>query len=265
MGRFQDKVMIVTGAARGIGKVVALKAAKEGAKLVLADINEEVGIKTLEEIKSVTQDVEFIFTNLANAENCKAVVDKAVERFGGVDILVNNAGVGGKSGAVHTLDEESFRKILDINLMVPYYFSHYTVGQMLKQNRGGAIVNVSSLTALKGCQGNCAYTVSKSAVNGLTMTMALDYASNKIRVNAVCPSTVNTDMYRESLEQVKEKVKELEAMGIEVPESVKKLFANQNFVIEPEDIANVILYLASSEANNITGSFVPVDGGISSF
>ena len=85
MGRFQDKVMIVTGAAREIGKVVALKTSEEGAKLVLADVNEEVGRETLEEIKNITQDVEFIFTNLANAENCKAVVNKTVERFGGVD------------------------------------------------------------------------------------------------------------------------------------------------------------------------------------
>lgn len=265
MGRFQDKVMIVTGAAKGIGKVVALKAAEEGAKLILADVNEKVGKETLEEIRNITKDVEFIFTNLANADNCKAVVDKAVERFGGVDILINNAGIRGITGAVHTLDEKSFREVLDINLMVPYYFSHYTVNQMLKQNRGGAIVNVSSLTAIKGCQGNCGYTVSKSAVNGLTMTMALDYASSKIRVNAVCPSTVNTDMYKESVELVKQKVKEMEDMGIEVPDSAKKIFANQNFIIDAEDIANVILYLASSEANNITGAFVPVDGGISSF
>ncbi len=267
MKRFENKVMIITGAASGVGKTVALQAAKEGANLVLADVNEEAGRETMEEIKEITTNIEFLFKDLSKNENCKAVVDTAVTKFGGVDILINNAGIMGPTGSIDKLTEESFRRVLDINLMIPFFFSNYAIKAMLKRKRGGAIVNVSSLTALNGSQGNCAYITSKAAVNGLTKTMALDYAKDRIRVNAVCPSTINTPMYREALERVKQKIERLNSVNQSDMgnESARRILAHQDFVIEPEDVAHAILYLASEESNNITGTLIPIDGGVLSF
>ena len=267
MKRFEDKVMLITGAARGIGKVVALKAAEEGAKLVLADINEETGRETLEEIKQITPDVHFIFADLSIGANCEHIVNEAVKQFGHIDILINNAGIGGTQAAVHTLEEKDLRKMLDVNLMVPYYFSHYVINEMLKQKTGGAIVNVSSLTALRGCQGTCAYVTSKAAVNGLTTSMALDYAKDNIRVNAVCPSIVDTDMYKQSVKMVEEKIKELQALNPDMASSTSatRILQTKNNAIPPEEIADVILYLASPQAASVTGAFIPVDRGMSAF
>ena len=116
-GRFSDKVMIITGAAGGIGKAVALRAAKEGAKLVLADRKEEMSKETLKEIREITSNVEFLICDLREGENCKKVIDTAIKKFGGLDILINNDGITGTPAPVHEMSEEMFRNVLDCNIM----------------------------------------------------------------------------------------------------------------------------------------------------
>lgn len=267
MERFRNKVMLITGAARGIGREIAIKAAKEGAKLVLADLNVEMGKKTLDELRSCTPNVQFVFCDLSKKKNCKMVVNETIKCFGGIDILINNAGISGAAGPIHTFKEENFRQLLNVNVMVPYYFSHYVIQEMLKQRRGGAIVNVSSLMGITGSQGNCAYITSKAALNGLTKSMAMDYAKHNIRVNAICPSTVNTDMYKESIELVKAQIAQLRASNPKAQgsHSAMKVLTAQNTVIPPENIADIILYLASDEAGEITNTFIPVDAGVSAY
>ena len=156
-GRFSDKVMIITGAAGGIGKAVALRAAKEGAKLVLADRKEEMSKETLKEIREITSNVEFLICDLREGENCKKVIDTAIKKFGGLDILINNAGITGTPAPVHEMSEEMFRNVLDCNIMIAFHCSHYGIQEMIKQNKGGAIVNVSSVAGLTGFPGHSAY------------------------------------------------------------------------------------------------------------
>ena len=253
--RFKDLVMIVTGAAGGIGKAIALRAAKEGAKLVLADMKEEMSKETLSEIREITPNVEFLILDLSVAENCKKVVDTAVEKFGGVDILINNAGITGIPAPVHQMPEEMFRRVFDCNVMTVFHMSKNFIGQMLKDNKGGAVVNVSSVAGLTGFPGHSAYVTSKH------------YAKNGIRVNAVNPGTTDTPMYHEALEFLKSKREAADKAGIKQEGGIVsgKTVSPQNRVAKAEEVADVCLFLASKEASNVTGIFMPVDGGFTAF
>ena len=266
-GRFNDKVMIITGAAGGIGKSVALRAAKEGAKLVLADRKEEMSKETLKEIREITSNVEFLICDLREGENCKKVIDTAIKKFGGLDILINNAGITGTPAPVHEMSEEMFRNVLDCNIMIAFHCSHYGIQEMIKQNKGGAIVNVSSVAGLTGFPGHSAYVTSKHGLNGLTRNMALDYARYGIRVNAVNPGTTDTPMYHEALEFLKNKRESAEKAGVKIEGGIVsgKVTSPQNRVARAEEVADVILFLASPEASNVTGIFMPVDGGFTAF
>lgn len=265
--RFKDKVMVITGAAGGIGKAAAIRAAKEGAKLVLADRKEEMSKETLKEIKEITPDVEFIIGDLKDRDVCKKVIDTAIEKFGALDILINNAGITGTPAPVHEMSEEMFRNVLDCNIMIAFYCSHYGIREMIKQNRGGAIVNISSVAGLTGFPGHCAYVTSKHGLNGLTRNMALDYAKYGIRVNAVNPGTTETPMYYEALEFLKNKREAAKKAGVKDDEGIVsgKVDSPQKRVAKPEEVSNAILFLASEEASNITGIFMPVDGGFTAY
>lgn len=266
-GRFKDKVIIVTGAAGGIGKAVALRAAKEGAKLVLADRKEEMSKETLEEIKEITSNVEFLICDLRKSENCKSVIDTAINRFGGIDILINNAGITGTPAPVHEMTEEMFRNVVDCNIMTAFHCSHYGIQEMIKQNKGGVVINVSSVAGLTGFPGHSAYVTSKHGLNGLTRNMALDYAKYGIRVNAVNPGTTDTPMYHEALDFLKRKREAAAKAGVKIEGGIVsgKVNSPQNRVAKAEEVADVILFLASPEASNVTGIFMPVDGGFTAF
>lgn len=266
-GRFKDKVVIVTGAAGGIGKAVALRAAKEGAKLVLADRKEELSKETLNEIREITPNVEFLICDLREGENCKKVIDTAINKFGSIDILINNAGITGTPAPVHEMTEEMFRNVIDCNIMTAFHCSHYGIQEMIKQNNGGAVVNVSSVAGLTGFPGHSAYVTSKHGLNGLTRNMALDYAKYGIRVNAVNPGTTDTPMYHEALDFLKKKREAAVKAGVKVEGGIVsgKVNSPQNRVAKAEEVADVILFLASPEASNVTGIFMPVDGGFTAF
>lgn len=265
--RFLNKVMIITGAAGGIGKEIALRSAKEGAKLVLADMKEEMSRETLNEIKEITANVEFLIVDLAKAENCKKVVDTAIKKFGGIDILINNAGITGTPAPVHQMTEEMFRRVFDCNVMSVFHMSHFAINEMINKNCGGAIVNVSSVAGLIGFPGHSAYVTSKHGLNGLTRNMALDYAKNGIRVNAVNPGTTDTPMYHEALEFLKNKREKAAKEGVKAESNIVsgKTVSPQNRVATAQEVANVCLFLASEEASNVTGIFMPVDGGFTAY
>lgn len=265
--RFKDKVIIITGAAGGIGKQTAIRAAKEGAKLVLADRKEEMSKDTLKEIKEITNDVEFIICDLLKTENCKKVIDTAIEKFGAIDILVNNAGIMGSPAPVHISTEEAFREIIDTNIMIAFNCSHFALAHMIKNENGGAVVNVSSIAGITGFPTTSGYVTSKHGLNGLTKNMALDYAKYGIRVNSVNPASTYTPMYEEGMEFVNKKRAEAAKAGINTkPDMVAgKINGPQNRVADAEELSDVILFLASPEASNITGAIVPVDGGYTCF
>ncbi|CZR97813.1 MULTISPECIES: SDR family NAD(P)-dependent oxidoreductase [Clostridioides] len=263
--RFKDKVMIVTGASGGIGKAIALRAAKEGAKLVLADKKEEMGKKTLMEIKEITPNVEFLILDLKTSQNCKKVIDTAINKFGRLDILINNAGITGIPAPVHEMSEEMFRHVFDCNVMSAFHCSHFSINEMIKLGNGGVVINVSSVAGLTGFPGHSAYVTSKHALNGLTKNMALDYAKNGIRVNAINPGTTDTPMYHEALEFLNNKRKETGNKNTENGIVSGKTVSPQNRVASAEEVGDVTLFLASDEASNVTGIFMPVDGGFTAF
>lgn len=265
--RFKDKVMIITGAAGGIGKAVAVRAAKEGAKLVLADRKEEMSKETLKEIQKITPQVEFVVTDLAIAENCKNVIDVAMNRFGTIDILVNNAGITGTPAPVHEMSEEMMRNVIDCNIMSAFFCSHYAIPNMINHGKGGAVVNVASVAGITGFPGNSAYVTSKHGLNGLTKNMALDYAKYGITVNSVNPATTDTPMYYEALEFLKKKRQEAAEKGESSQPSLVsgKIQGPQNRIAKPEEIADIILFLVSPEASNVTGCIMATDGGFTAY
>lgn len=264
--RFKDQVMIITGAAGGIGKAAAIRAAKEGAKLVLADQKEEMSHETLAEIKKITPDVEFMVADLTQEENCKKLVDLAVDTFGKIDILVNNAGITGTPAPVDQMPTSMFKKVIETNIFIAFYMSHYAI-PVMKNNGGGSVVNVASVAGLTGFPGHSAYVTSKHGLNGLTRNMALDFASDNIRVNSVNPGTTATPMYDEALEFLKNKREKAAQNGAKADESIVsgKTTSPQKRVATADEVSDVILFLASDEASNMTGVFVPVDGGFTAF
>ena len=265
--RFQDKVIIITGAAGGIGKAAALRAARERAKLVLADKKEEMSKATLAELKQITEEVEFLSGDLSQADFAQKVIEKAVSRFGKIDVLINNAGITGTPAPVHQMSEEMFRLVLDCNIMTAFHCSHFAIQQMIAQGNGGAVVNVSSVAGLVGFPGHSAYVTSKHGLNGLTRNMALDYAKYHIRVNAVNPGTTDTPMYHEALAYLKSKREQAAKQGAQESGGIVsgKTTSPQNRVASADEVSDVILFLASEEASNITGIFLPVDGGFTAY
>lgn len=263
--RFKNKVMLVTGAAGGIGFAAAMRAAKEGAGIVFADMKEDEGEKAKDDLRKITPNADFLQLDMTKEENAKQFVDFAIEKYGYIDILINNAGIAGRPSAVHKMDGTMFQKVLACNVTTMFNCSKYAVNQMLKQNTESAIVNVASVAGLVGFPGNCAYVTSKHAVNGLTKSMALDYAARGIRVNSVNPGIIKTPMLQESMEFLKSVGKQLEPGSDHKTQIAGKTLPPQNRMADPEEVADVILFLASDEASHITGALVPVDGGFTAY
>ena len=249
--RFENKVFVITGAAGGIGKAVAIMAAKEGAKLLLTDINEKKSLSALDEIKNLTNDVEFVIGNIADPINAKKVIDRAIEKYNVIDVVANVAGITSMVAPIHLSDVENFKNVFDI--------CHYALAEMIKDNRGGAIVNVSSIAGLTGSASQPAYVSSKHAVVGLTKNMALDYVKYGVRVNAVAPGATYTPMLESISEYVK--ARKVEGSNEVVQTMGYKTVAPMNRVAMADEIANAILFLASDAASYMTGVVMPVDGG----
>ena len=264
--RFKDKVIVITGAAGGIGKACAVRAAKEGAKLILGDKKEAMSKATLKELKEITSEVDFLIGDLCQEENCVRLIDTAIQRYGRIDILINNAGITGTPAPIDQISEEMFRHVLDTNIMIAFYCSKKALPFMMEKKEGN-IINVSSVAGINGFPGHSAYVTSKHGLNGLTRNMALDYAPYNIRVNAINPGTTNTPMYDEALAFLKEKREAIKEGKTEQREPAiqMKTVSPQSRVASADEVANGILFLASEEASNITGVCLPIDGGFTAF
>lgn len=240
------KIALVTGGARGIGRAIALAMAENGAQVI---VNYQGSRERAEETVALIQEkggqAEAYPCNVADYEAVEAMVKDLVSRYGHIDILVNNAGIT-RDNLIMKMSEEDFDKVLDTNLKGTFNTIRHLARQMIKQ-RGGKIINISSVSGVLGNAGQANYAASKAGVIGLTKTMARELASRNILVNAIAPGFVNTDMTEKLGESVKE------AAVSQIP---LKRFGN------PEDIAEMAVFLASSKADYITGQVIHVDGGM---
>ncbi|MCV6611842.1 MAG: SDR family oxidoreductase [Amphritea sp.] len=248
--RFENKIVVITGAAGGVGQTLARLFASEGARLMLSDLNEEGLQNTAAEVNQAGAEVSYLAGNLREKTYCEAVIAQAAEVFGGVDILLNNAGIIPRGTIEETTDDMWFTA-MDVNLNAVFFLCRAAIPHM-KQRGGGAIVNTSSVWGTYPGPNHVAYCTSKGAVAALTKNLGRDCAPLGIRVNAVCPHEINTPMIRSGFER----------RGLDPDKAVEELNKSVPIgrIAEPEDIADVIAFLASNEARYIAGEAVEVTG-----
>jgi NAD(P)-dependent dehydrogenase (short-subunit alcohol dehydrogenase family) len=249
-GQLQDRVALVTGGASGIGRSTALTFAREGAKLVIADTNEEGGQQTVHMITENGGEATFVQVNVTRAAEVEAMIHQTVQTYGRLDCAHNNAGVGSRPRVVlHELPEESWDRVIDINLKGVWLCMKYEIAQMLQQG-GGAIVNTASIMGLVGSWSRSwAYKSTKHRVLGFTKSAALEYAKSGIRVNAVCPGYIRTPL----IEQTLSANPDMEA------EIVSRHPVGR--MGRPEEIAEAVVWMCSDAASFVTGHAMTVDGG----
>jgi NAD(P)-dependent dehydrogenase (short-subunit alcohol dehydrogenase family) len=248
--RLSGKVSIVTGGGSGIGRVTASLFAAEGAKVVIADLDERNGRETVESIEKAGGEGLFIRTDVASTAETKRMADLTVERHGRIDVLANVAGIFREGGVVET-SEDVWRHILDVNLTGVFLCMKHCVPYMIRQG-GGSVVNISSEAGLVGIANMLAYGVSKSGVISLTKSAAVDLAPHRVRVNCVCPGRVNTPLVEKVI------------AGSPDPEKARRALSEDRPMMRmgrPEEIAAGILYLASDESPYATGAVLSIDGG----
>jgi len=244
--RLQNKVAIITGGANGIGRVTALTFAREGASVVVADINETGGKEVVEEIATTAGVASFVAVNVTQPEEVQRLVDHTVQQYGRLDILINNAGILADAQLVK-MDLEKWQRVIDVNLKGVFLCGQAAARVMETQPFGGVILNAASVVALYGNFGQSNYVAAKAGVIGMTKTWARELGRKNIRVNAVAPGFIATDMIKTIPEKIINLIKEKTPLGR---------------TGEPQDIANAYLFLASEEAAFITGAVISVDGGL---
>ena len=247
------RTAIITGGANGIGFEAAKTFAKAGTRLVLVDISADAGSNAVNELSSVGHEAIFVQADVSNPEDVSRYVSAALEKFGSIDILVNNAGWEGVVRPLHEYPDDVFDKVLAINVRGVYLGLKHVLPVMYRQG-GGVIINTSSLVGHIGSPGIVAYTASKHAVLGMTKTAAIEGAKHGVRVNAVSPGAVDTRMLR-SLAQLNNPENSEVVMEKYTSDSPNGRLAT------PQDIANVMLFLASDLSNHISGQSFRVDGG----
>ncbi len=252
MGRMlEGKVSLVTGAASGIGRATALVFAEEGARLVLADVDEAGGHETVRLVGEAGGEADFIACDVSDSAQVAALVEGCVERFGQLDCAFNNAGVGGESAPLAEYDEGAWNRVLAVNLTGVFLCMKSELRQMVAQG-GGAIVNAASLVGVMGYPKLGAYNAAKHGVIGLTRTAALEYASHGIRVNAVCPGWIETPMVMDSGPQPASIPAVYDALAGLMP---------LGRLGKPEEVAAAVAWLCSDAASFVTGHPLLVDGG----
>lgn len=248
--RFENKVVVITGGAGGVGQALVRLFAAEGARLMISDINADGCQAMVDHARELGAEADCLAGNLREREYCEAVIARTVERFGGVDILLNNAGIIPRGTIEETTDEMWFTA-MDVNLNAVFFLCRAAIPHM-KQRGGGAIVNTSSVWGTYPGPGHVAYCTSKGAVAALSKNLGRDCAPLGIRVNAVCPHEINTPMIRSGFER----------RGLDPDKAIEELNKTVPLgrIAEPEDIADVIAFLASDQARYIAGETVEVTG-----
>lgn len=237
---FKEKVAVVTGGASGIGLATTKKLLSEGANVVILDLKMDEEI-----INSLGENVLYLKCDVSNEENVKNCIEEIIKKFNHIDYLVANAGIGGSASKPHEVSMDEWNKVISVNQTGIFLLNKYVINEMLKNGKG-AVVNTSSMYGLVGSTTSFAYSASKGAINQMTRSLALTYARDNIRVNAIAPGYVDTPI----LSMVPDNVKK--AMGNELP---------IGRIGKDTEIANLICYLLSDDASFITGAIIPIDGG----
>jgi len=248
---FAGKSVLITGSTSGIGEGTAKAFAAHGAQVMVSGRNQERGEAVLAEIKGAGGAAELIIGDVADADFCDSLVSETVARFGRLDILINNAGIV-IQGKIASHSNEAWQTLLNTNVSAVFYLSRAAIGPM-KQQGGGVIINISSECGLIAYEDLAAYSSTKGAISMFTKVVAIDHASDKIRVNAICPGDIDTPMTDIAWK----------ALNLS-PEEIRKQLEDHipiGRVGEPNDIAAMAMFLASDAAGFITGAVIPVDGG----
>ncbi|WP_313341973.1 SDR family oxidoreductase [Sedimentibacter sp.] len=251
---FNSKVVLITGARKGIGKAIALKFAENGAKVIVNATKPDAGktsVETVEIIRSNGGESVFIAGDVSNPKSAESIVNEAINHYGKIDILVNNAGIV-IPGSLTDTSEKDFDMTMDVNVKGTFFMSKYTVEYMKKQG-SGVIVNIGSVAALKGHVDRAVYCASKGAIVALSRAMAADYVKDNIRVNVICPGTTYTPAIEEKIRNA------------ENPAEMEAVFVNRQpmgRLGKIDEIAHAVLFAACEEAAYMTGSVIVIDGGM---
>lgn len=243
----KDKVALITGGSSGIGRAVALAWAREGAKVVVSDVDRGGGEETVGQVRTAGGEAIFIAADVGKPEECEALVRGAVEQFGRLDIACNNAGIGGPQAPTADYPLDGWAQVIGINLSGVFYGMKYQLPAMLK-NDGGAIINMASILGAVGFAGAPAYAAAKHGVVGLTQTAALEYSAQGVRINAVGPGFIHTPMIS----------------ALEDNKAVNDMLVAAHPIGRlgrAEEVAELVLWLSSEKASFVTGAYYPVDGG----
>ena len=242
----KDKVCIVTGSSRGIGRAIALEFAKQGAKLVINSTSEsDAAINTLEEIKSAGADAVLVCADVSTSEGAKILVDKSVEEFGKIDVLVNNAGIT-KDTLMLRMSNDDWDKVMNVNLKGPFNCIK-AASRILMKQKTSSVINITSVVGLIGNPGQANYSASKAGLIGLTKTTAKEFAKKGLRCNAVAPGFIESDM--------------TEVLGDDVKNAYLENIPLARFG-KGEEVAKLCAFLASDLSSYITGQVINVDGGM---
>ncbi|QEE48522.1 SDR family oxidoreductase [Flavobacterium alkalisoli] len=246
MSLLNNKVAVVSGGGSGIGRAIAETYAQEGAKVVIADINEAHGEETVNHIKKAGGEAFFIKADSSKAEDNKKLVEAIVSKYGRLDIACNNAGIGGPAAPTGEYDIDAWDKVIGLNLSGVFYACRYQIEQMMK-NGGGSIVNIASIHGTVAAPNSPAYTASKHGVVGLTKNIAAEYGQKNIRCNAVGPGYIETPLLTDHLNK-------------EMMEAVAAK-STMNRLGTPQEIADLVTFLSSDKSSFTTGSYIIADGG----
>lgn len=257
MGVLEGKVAIVTGASSGIGRAIARRYAREGARVFVADVNVGGGEETVALIRHDGGHADFIECNVGDASQAQAMVERVAADGGKLDILVNNAGVGSGGMRVEDVEVADFQRVIDINLLGPFYCSKYAIPH-LRAARGGAIINIASSFGLIAAPYTGPYAAAKGGLVMLTKQMAVDYSHEGIRVNAICPGYVDTDLGGRRARMAPEDA--ARALALREEKAAMQPIGRQ---AQPDEMAGAAVFLASDDASYVVGAILSVDGGSS--